>query len=496
MAMDTPNLAGAGERFEATWLQQWIANPQALRNHVTMPRVSAKCGPQEIADIAAYVMSLKSETATDPVEVPSTTNAENDGDLVEAGLALYEDLGCIACHHFESPDHPDPYGRTSLRFAQAKYRPAAMEAYLCAPHADYAWRRMPDFQLTPEEANGLAAYVRSRSQALLAVETTLIGDPRRGETACEKRGCRACHAVEATNQTSPAEQRPLFELGSLSTGCLAADTVRRASAPEFVWTEVERAALAAILETDGTALTLDSPTEAAQRAVARLQCVNCHRLDGDPPTWPAVLGDEGEQGHPPESLPPLTWTGEKLQAAWIRQLLAGELPARTRPWKKSRMPAFPVYADSLSQGLAAQHGMSDEADLHQSIDPALASLGKRLTEKEHGFHCLQCHGLAGQPPEAPFESRGSTSLWSAYGCVPSSISAGLAIRFSSIRRFRCRDFRPMDSRLPSRRSWMARPGPNSTPSGTTCNRSRTHRTDPRIVDRSRNALPGWTGSAG
>ncbi len=406
MKMDTPNLTDAGERFEASWLQQWITNPQALRNHVTMPRVSANCSPQEVADIAAYVVSLKSRSATAQATAESLTDAEPDAELVEAGLALYEDLGCIACHHFEAPDHPDPYARTSLQWARAKYLPGAMEGYLLAPHADYAWRRMPDFQLTSTEASGLAAYVRSRSQNLPALENNLTGDTQRGAAAFEQRGCRACHASEPNGQTTPIEQRPLLELTSLSTGCLAADTVRRAAAPEYVWTEVERVALEAILQTDCVSLTTDAPAEAAQRAAARLQCANCHRLDGDTPAWPAVLGDEGEQGHPLESLPPLTWTGEKLHTDWMRKVFAGELPSRTRPWKKAHMPAFPVYADILSQGLAAQHGLPNGRDLSPNSDLTQVPLGKLLTEKERGFHCLQCHGLAGQPPEAPFESRG------------------------------------------------------------------------------------------
>jgi hypothetical protein len=33
-------------------------------------------------------------------------------------------------------------------------------------------------------------------------------------------------------------------------------------------------------------------------------------------------------------------------------------------------------------------------------------LGRRLTDKDKGFNCVQCHGLPGKPPEAPFESRG------------------------------------------------------------------------------------------
>ena len=140
--------------------------------------------------------------------------------------------------------------------------------------------------------------------------------------------------------------------------------------------------------------------------MARLRCTSCHRLDGESPTWPDVLAEEGEQGHPPESLPPLTWSGEKLHSQWLEEMLSGKLPYRTRPWKKARMAAFPVYARILSEGMAAQHAMIAQRDASPPIDPSLDAIGQRLTEKDQGFNCLQCHGLPGKPPEAPFESRG------------------------------------------------------------------------------------------
>ena len=70
------------------------------------------------------------------------------------------------------------------------------------------------------------------------------------------------------------------------------------------------------------------------------------------------------------------------------------------------MPAFPAYARTLARGLAAQHGVETTRHDGPSADPSLASVGRRLTQQDVGFHCLQCHGLPGKPPEAPFESRG------------------------------------------------------------------------------------------
>ena len=163
MEMDTPNLADAGERFEASWLQQWITNPQALRNHVAMPRVSANCSPQEVADIAAYVVSLKSKSATAQATAarrPTRSLMRNlwkrEWRLRRSGLHRLPSL------RGARPSRPVRAHLAAIGAGQIP--PGAMEGYLLAPHGDYAWRRMPDFQLTATEASGLAAYVRSRSQ--------------------------------------------------------------------------------------------------------------------------------------------------------------------------------------------------------------------------------------------------------------------------------------------------------------------------------------------
>ena len=318
---------------------------------------------------------------------------------------MYEDLGCIACHHFERPDAQDDYERMSLRFVGAKYASGALVAFLRRPHEYYAWRPMPDFQLTEEEARSLAAYLRRRSE-ILSDKPSPVGDVSRGKAAFDQSGCLTCHAVDATTPRPAPNNRPLFALRDVAAGCLATDASARGAAPQFAFEPGQRSAIMAFLQTDGRSLEVYVPAEAAQRYIDRLQCTNCHRRDGGVPTLPEILGEEGEQGHPPEFLPPLTWTGEKLHTDWLFTMLQGSLGYRLRPWKKGRMPAFPAHARVLADGLAAQHGVPATREPSGPRDPAVVSLGERLTQKEKGFNCLQCHGLEGKPPEAPFESRG------------------------------------------------------------------------------------------
>ncbi len=398
--MDSPSLVRVGDRLSRRWIERWIRDPQSMRNDITMPRVLESAGEEEISDIVAYLESLRSSS-----EVTASDVAPLDREAIDRGLVLYEDLGCIGCHHFEPPGYEDPYERTSLHFVGAKYRPGALTGFLLKPHEHYAWRRMPDFRLSTSEALALAAYLRDKSQK---IEEASVGDGEaaRGKQAFVDRGCLACHAIEDEAAAPVPSAQPLFAPGDMSRGCLSSDDSQRGSAPLFDWNEEQRDALIAFLKTGGESLAHYVPAEAAQRFVDRLRCSNCHRRDGQLPTLPEILADEGGQGHPAEFLPPLTWAGEKLQPDWLQQMLEGTLSYNTRPWKRGRMAAFPAYARVLTEGLAAQHGVPGKRDAQPSIDSQLVGLGERLTQPNQGFNCLQCHGLPGRPPEAPFESRG------------------------------------------------------------------------------------------
>ncbi len=400
--VDLPSLAGVADRLTTSWLNRWIRDPQSMRNDITMPHVLRASDEREIADLVAYLDTLHSEDA------PVSDSASEDGDdhdAVQRGMVLYEDLGCIGCHHWESPDFEDPYQRTTLRYVRAKYRPGMLFRFLRNPHEHFASRRMPDFRLSADEAGALATYLRSKS-APLEGSSNALGDAQRGKKSFEDRGCIACHVVNTEAALPTPSAQPLFSLRDVSRGCLARDDSQRATAPQFSLSDEQRNALIPFLGTDGTSLTRYVPAEAAERFVQRLRCAVCHRRDGELPILPEVLAEEGEQGYPAEFLPPLTWTGEKLQSDWVRQMLTGKLAYQTRPWKRGRMSAFPSYAEVLADGLAAQHGMTTEPNPQESPDMSQARLGQRLTEQNQGFNCLQCHGLPGQPPEAPFESRG------------------------------------------------------------------------------------------
>lgn len=143
------------------------------------------------------------------------------------------------------------------------------------------------------------------------------------------------------------------------------------------------------------------PAEEAEQTFARLRCGVCHARDDRSSLLPVVLAEESDTGHLAESLPNLTWTGERLHATWMEQFLAGQLPARPRPHLKMRMPAFPAYSRGLSNGLAAQHGI-DAAEPQDGVAAESGqelAVGYRLTTRDGGLDCRQCHGVGTQPPQ-------------------------------------------------------------------------------------------------
>jgi mono/diheme cytochrome c family protein len=401
LGRDSPSLTNVGRRFGRQWLYQWIERPHAMRNQITMPQViSESADAAEIADLVAYLETLRTQGNSAIASEP-----RDEDELIEQGLVLYEDLGCIGCHHFEEPDSEDPYDRISLRFIADKYQEGYLLQFLLRPHAHYAWRKMPDFQLTDDEARSIAAYVRDYASPLPTREFD-DGSAGRGKQIFEDRGCAACHAVDDTPLEWEVELRPVFASAHRNKGCLAQEDVQRATAPQFQLTREAREALQAFVQTDGESLNYRHMSAAAERHFEQLGCATCHRRDAAAPTLPIALLEEGEQGHPPELLPPLTWTGEKLFTPWIMKLLRGELKKKSRPWLKGRMPAFPAYAEVLAHGIVEQHAI--EAKQMESVvaNPDLIRVGEKLISKDEGFHCLQCHAVPGKNPEAAFESQG------------------------------------------------------------------------------------------
>jgi hypothetical protein len=91
----------------------------------------------------------------------------------------------------------------------------------------------------------------------------------------------------------------------------------------------------------------------------------------------------------------------------MERLLGGQVAIRPRPHLKTRMPAFPAYATVLARGLAAQHGIRPDRQSESEPDSAESDLavGYRLTLKDGGLDCRQCHPVGNQPVQGDEKTR-------------------------------------------------------------------------------------------
>jgi cytochrome c1 len=161
---DVPTLTASQQRFRRTWLVNFLTNPHDLRPRLgpTMPRLPLT--REEARDIAAYLAD-----ADDPAKRPDWKTADP-----ARGRGLMEAKGCPSCHVFTgvpplagaAPVKADDTKISAglalapdLRFARERLKPEAVIAWVTNPKAVKKDTEMPEFNLAPDEARDIAAYI-------------------------------------------------------------------------------------------------------------------------------------------------------------------------------------------------------------------------------------------------------------------------------------------------------------------------------------------------
>ncbi|MEW4564841.1 ThuA domain-containing protein [Bremerella sp. JC770] len=382
LKMRAPDLTESVGRLGEDWVARWVLDPHAMRDSATMPKLLDPKNPddrQTAADLAAFLAG-----GVKPSRLPV------DDEKLEHGELLFEDLGCIACHRLTDPTEEDEFARLSLLDVMHKLPGDRLHQFLRNPGKHHATTRMPDFRLSEEEAASLTAYLLSQEPRELPEVHLPEGDAKRGKEAFKRLNCVQCHA----NEKFPTEHLARTPIGQVDRGCLG-EPGRHV--PQYDFTARQTDALRAFLATDQSSLTQVSTAEASRRLMDTLNCTACHARDGQQSPRGLIILEEGFRGLAPESLPNLTWAGDKLYHDWTEQLLAGQFKHPTRQWLKARMPAFPAFATTISEGLAAEHGHATDETASHRFDTKLANIGNQLTQKET-LDCRQCHAVGQEMP--------------------------------------------------------------------------------------------------
>ena len=398
-----PSLSGIGSRVTSAWLTEWLRNPSHIRPNATMPALVAADDAATIADLVAYLATLRDTAAPDTG--PTISGAESLASENLTGEQRFERLGCIACHTFAPNDDHAEWNRISLAFIKDKYQPHQLEQFLRAPQRHHVGGHMPDFHLSSDEAASLGGHlVASAKGALSPLVQVGTGDAAKGMKRFAELRCNHCHLTSEQGKLTPADVRSSFAMTS-ATGCLSDASVLSRKSPHYTLTTHERDALLAFVRSKreshaaGSRASADGSKELSTSTIfASLRCSACHARDESSAIWPEIVAEEGS-GKMPETVPQLTWVGEKLQGPWIASQIKGELKQKTRPWIKARMPSFPAYADVIAHTMANEHGVAFSEDVPQVLNPDRIEAGRRLTLRDGGLDCRQCHGVGQEKPQ-------------------------------------------------------------------------------------------------
>jgi len=404
-----PILVGIGERVTEEWLQRWISDPKHLRATTHMPtlvNVETEEGRQQVADLAAYLASQK-------LGLPATPAP--DAGLAEKGGVHFHELGCVACHN-----PPDKVGgdldakRVPLNNVASKYQPGALVAFLKKPDAFHASTGMPDFKMTDEEANSIAAFLAKTStgKETKSKQSFPKGDAAKGEKVAASLQCGVCHPGLPMEVNTAAPLEAIFKKDWNAAGCVApAD--KRGKAPSLNLDDEAKTSLVAFGKSGGDSLKRDTPAEFARRQIESMRCIGCHTIDSQQSLLSSVHEEtkgltahvEGLHERVDQTRPQLTFMGEMLYTSYIESILSGTAEPRPRPWLGTRMPAFRAHAKPLAEGLSRLHGFEPGGPVKVESDPAMVEIGKTLAGSD-GFGCTTCHGIGPVKPTAAFEVEG------------------------------------------------------------------------------------------
>jgi len=398
-----PNLTGIGSRANEAWITRWIAQPDLLKPTTVMPAMvdhTKPEGAQGAADIGAYLASLTSDK-------PATKAP--DISLAQRGGEHFHNLGCIACHSKPEANQPDyENGRIPLNNVATKFKDGSLIVFLKNPQEHHEAIKMPNFRFSDEEASSLAAYLTKTSTGEHTPDPSEFppGDSLRGKSLVESLNCSACHEGLAPSKTKAPS---LAELKDWTAGCLGPDE-KRGKSPRLILTDNEKKALTpAVLPS----LKFDTVEAYTSRQIEALNCTSCHNYNGKSALLSSTHGEtKSLLDHITEaderliqSRPPLTHMGAMLHTGYIEKMLLGTAEPRPRPWLEMRMPAFPLHAKHMAEGLGQHHGLAASKPSSEKPDADQVKLGENLVGMT-GYACVTCHAINDKKALAAFEVQG------------------------------------------------------------------------------------------
>jgi mono/diheme cytochrome c family protein len=359
-----PILNGSEKRLQASFIADYLMNPQIVKEGTTMPDVLHRLPADKKKSVSEAIAVYL--TANAPVSAGIKGNKEN-------GAELFRNIGCAACHSSlgEKTGNSVPLGKPS-----SKYRFEGLRDFLFEPHKVRPSGRMPDMKLSKTEAADIAAYLLSGDRKARSISAAAA----EGKKYFEEFNCASCHQKSGHN--TPEKLKPLS--GPECKG------------PKFSLDDSRTKMISAALKSKKM-----TDEDMIKKTLAVNNCYACHERDGiggprDKEKF--FTTSEGELGQAGRIPPPLTNIGAKLQRSWMRKVLFnGEA---MREYMHTRMPQF------------GEKNIGHLVDLFDKVDkvPAvgLTDVTAREEKKPYreagwklvgteGNNCISCHNYNGYP---------------------------------------------------------------------------------------------------
>ncbi|HBV31349.1 MAG TPA: hypothetical protein DEB49_02770, partial [Verrucomicrobiales bacterium] len=199
-----PDLSAVGARVDAGYLKYFLLDPHTADPGTQMPDILGMV-PEDERDTTADVLTYYLKSLSDE----KFSRADVGASMVGEGKKLFEKVGCISCH--------TPGNGVGLKHVRAKYGLDSLSTFLFQPRHARPDGRMPDMNLTRDEARSIAAFLLGAKELRV---TELKPNPAKvqaGKVVFRSLNCASCHKLP--NQKSQLKL-PMAEL-TAGKGCLA-----------------------------------------------------------------------------------------------------------------------------------------------------------------------------------------------------------------------------------------------------------------------------------
>ena len=373
-----PNLLDVGWRVDPSFIKEFIVNPMGMDPGTQMPSLLEhlpKAQRDDVADaVTHYLVKLSLKEF-----MPGGAKEEEHA----AGKKLFHKIGCVSCH--ESGQG------VGLVHVPMKYGMDSLTAFLFQPLHTRPSGRMPDMNLTRDEARSIAGYLigmEGRGGLRLKPEAVKVAA---GKKYFEQFNCASCHKLPGI------KAKPSLALAKLRVGkgCLS---VQPKGMPHFYLSTAQRETIGKALKGIGKPL---RDQARIQQTMVAFNCIACHTRDGAGGVSDVMFKhfgtDEEGLGNPARIPPTLDGVGVKLKPEWLRKVL---FDAETvRPYMHTRMPQFG------EENLQYFPMLLEKVDRLQKVEfPELKRDDRRkyredghLLVGDKGLNCVACHNFNGNP---------------------------------------------------------------------------------------------------